>query len=165
MDSALREARRDIQVRYVTFLACILILFATLAVGAGILVVSLLMDTGWEQQAASGAVAGGALLFLLLMQYRPARSFVSAGAEIAQLEALRAHLEKSHALWDEFLEEHEGSHEVTANDIALAVSSMTFATREMVAAQASFVETRDRPQGSDKTRTLPTPTMPDPRRY
>jgi hypothetical protein len=143
------------------------ILLAVGVVAATTLVVSVLSDSAWEQQVVSGAVAGAAVLLLVIVQYRPAGSFAAAGAEIFQLEAVRADLEKSYDLWDVFLQHREARQQISANDVAIAVSSMASATRELVAAQADMMRTSSR---QSRTREpirapLPTPTFPDPRRY
>ena len=167
MSEALKDARRFIRVRYYSFLVMMLILLLTLVISAIVLAISLLSDSGWEQQAASGAVAGGALLLLILLQYNPAGGFSSAAAELSQLEALSTHLERSYALWDSFLDDRESKQQIVANEVALAVSSMTTATRELVAAQAEFVTARRAPRGSGPPPrpAFPSPTTPDPRRY
>jgi hypothetical protein len=152
--------------RYFSFLLSLFILVATLAVGAGVLVSSLLDDSRWEQQAASGAVAGAALLLLLVIQYRPAGGIVTAAAELAQFDAQATHLEKSYALWDRFLEQRAEGQEISARDVAMAVSSMTAATREMMAAQADLIAPRRGRQATASPRpSVPTPTTPDPGRY
>jgi hypothetical protein len=165
VNEALKDARRFIRVRYYSFLGSIVLLFVTLVVSAAVLAVSLLSDGAWEAQAGAGAIAGVALLLLIFLQYSPAAGFATAAAELAQLEALRAHLERSYDFWDAFLEDRE-TNRVVANDVAIAVSSMTSATRELVAAQAEFVVARrgGRNAGDARPR-LPTPTTPDPRRY
>jgi hypothetical protein len=167
LNEALREARRFIRLRYFTFLVTVGILFGAGVVAAAVLVVSLLSDTGWEQQVASGAVAGAAVLLLVMLQYRPAGSFAAAGAEIFQLEALRADLEKSYDLWDVFLQQREARQQVSANDVATAVSSMASATRDLVAAQTELMRSSSRPSRNREPgpSSLPTPTFPDPRRY
>ena len=167
LSQSLSEARKMMRLRYFAFLGSIGILFVTLIVGAIMLAVFLLSDARWQEQAASGAVAGGALLLLLLIQYRPVAGFASAAAEIAQLDALSAHLQKSYALWDGFLEERASAQQVGANEVALAVSSMTAATREVIALQTELLEARRGSQRTDQVhrRSFPTPTSPDPRRY
>ena len=168
-DNALTEARRFVRLRYFGFLLSMLILLATLVVAVIVLGVSLLTDATWKEQAASGGVAGGALLLLLFLQYRPAGSFASAAVEIAQLEALRNHLEKSYALWDGFLEVRESQQQVAANEVALAVSSMTATTRELIATQAQLAAGRGSSRGSNAAKQALPPslsvTQPDPRRY
>jgi hypothetical protein len=143
------------------------VLFAVGIVSAAVLVVSLLSNTGWEQQVASGAVAGAAVLFLVMLQYRPTGSFAAAGTEIFQLEALRADLEKSYDMWDVFLQQRDARQQISANDVAIAVSSMASATRELVAAQADMMRTSSRQSRNREPirAPLPTPTFPDPRRY
>ena len=166
-NDALKDARRFIRVRYYSFLASMLLLLLTLIISASVLGIALLSDSGWEQQAVAGAVAAAALLLLIFLQYNPAAGFASAAAELSQLEALAAHLEKSYALWDAFLDDRESRQQVMANEVALAVSSMTTATREIVAAQAELAAARRRPRGNDSPPRppFPSPTTPDPRRY
>jgi hypothetical protein len=166
MSQSLNEARRLMRLRYFAFLGSIAILFTTLIAAASTLAVFLLSDGGWEELAASGVVAGAALLLLILVQYRPAAGFAAAAAEIAGLDALSSHLQKSYALWDGFLDQSGSTRQVGANDVALAVSSMTSATREIIALQTQLLESR---RGTARTgpahRVMPTPTSPDPRRY
>jgi hypothetical protein len=165
-NEALRDARRFVRVRYYSFLASMVILLAAFVIGALILGISRLNDGPWEVQAVAGAVAGGSLLLLIALQYRPAAGFASAAAELAQLEALESHLDRSYALWDAFLEDRETKQQVMANEVALAVSSMTAATRDLVAAQADFVGgTRSRRSEVPGRAPLPSPSFPDPRRY
>ena len=167
LNEALREARRFIRIRYFIFLASVTVFFATVAVATVVLVLSLLEGARWEQQAASGAVAATALLLLILIQYRPAGSFESAAVEIAQMEVLRTHLDKSYSLWAEFLGDRASTGQVSANEVAMAVSSMTLASRQLVAALAEFVEPqrKSRKPIAQLRSELPTPTVPDPRRY
>jgi hypothetical protein len=163
---ALKDARRFIRVRYYSFLGSMALVLATLIVAVVVLGLSLANGGAWEVKAASGAVAAGALFLLILLQYNPAAGFASAAAELAQVEALRGHLERSYALWDAFLEDGETRKEITAHEIALAVSSMTSATRELVAAQAEL--TAARRSGREATASapkFPSPSAPDPRRY
>jgi hypothetical protein len=165
-NESLKDARRFVRVRYYSFLASMVILLAAFVIGALILGISRLNDGPWEVQAVAGAVAGGSLLLLIALQYRPAAGFASAAAELAQLEALESHLDRSYALWDAFLEDRESKQQVMANEVALAVSSMTAATRDLVAAQADFVGgTRTRRNEPPARAPLPSPGFPDPRRY
>jgi hypothetical protein len=165
-NEALKDARRFVRVRYYSFLASMVILLAAFVIGALILGISRLNDGPWEVQAVAGAVAGGSLLLLIALQYRPAAGFATAAAELAQLEALESHLDRSYALWDAFLEDRESKQQVMANEVALAVSSMTAATRDLVAAQADFVGgTRARRNEAPARAPLPSQSFPDPRRY
>jgi hypothetical protein len=165
-DEALKEARRFIRMRYYSFLASIVTLLLIFIIAAIALGVSRLGGGEWEVEAAAGAVAGTSLLLIILLQYRPATGFCTAASELAQVEALHSHLERSYALWDAFLEDREAKQQVQANEVALAVSSMTAATRELVAAQAELASGDRRPSGNEPPRSnLPSPTMPDPRRY
>jgi hypothetical protein len=165
---SMTEARRLIRVRYFAFLASMSVLFVTMVVAVIALAVFALNDGRWEEKAASGAIAGGTLLLLVLLQYRPVSGYATAASEMAQLEALSTHLQKSYALWDGFLENRGNVQQVGANDVALAVSSMTATTREMVALQTELLRTRRGATGSTSSTQLgafPTPTSPDPRRY
>lgn len=170
VDDALNQARRYIQVRYVIFLASLLVVFALTAIAGGVFAVSLLNDSDWKQSAISGGVAAFMVLILILLQYRPARSFGSAATQVAQLEATRSSLNKSIEFWDRFLDERQQARELTANDIAMAVTSMTTASRELIDAEidvevgrSAKAQAAKAEQGSsDKSRSR---TMPDPRRY
>ena len=164
---SLKEARRMIRLRYLVFLASMFVLFATMVAATIALAVFALGDGRWEELAASGAIAGAALLLLVLLQYRPIAGYATAASELTRLEALSTHLEKSYALWDGFLEQKRSSQQVGANDVALAVSSMTAATRDMVSLQAELLRTRGGASTPPATQlgSFPTPTSPDPRRY
>lgn len=159
--AALKEARRFVRVRYFAFLALLVIVGLTLIVATITLAVSLLDEGTWQEKVGSAAVAGGALVVLILMQYRPARTYSTASVELTQLEALRTQLESTYRLWDEFLARRE--HELTAADLASAVLSMTSTTREMVSLHSDLVQNRRARAASPVA--LPTPTFPDPRRY
>ena len=164
--ASLKEARRFVRVRYFSFLTLLLVLAATLIVAVVVLTESLLNDGRWEVQAGSAAVAAGALAILVLMQYRPASTYSSASVELAQLEALRIHLEHSYGVWNEFLTARR-DRDISANEIATAVASMTSTTRELVSLQAEFMSSNlaDRGSRQPPRPSFPTPTMPDPRRY
>jgi hypothetical protein len=165
---ALHEARRMIRLRYFAFVASMTILFITLVVAVITLAVFLLDGGAWEEKAGSGAIAGGALLLLILLQYRPVAGYATAATELTQLEILTAHLQRSYALWDTFLEDKGRTRQVGANDVAVAVSSMTAATRDLVMLQTEVLRSRRGVSGSAPSTQLgvfPTPTSPDPRRY
>lgn len=163
---SLREARRFVRLRYFSFLGVLLIVAATLAVSVITLAVFLLSESSWQEKAGSAVVAGAALVLLIVLQYRPASTYSSAAIELAQLEAMRMHLEKSYGAWDEYLKSRERVREVTASEFATAVASMTSTTREMVALQAELLQTKKATRTGQSARPgFPTPTMPDPRRY
>lgn len=186
LEDALEESRRYIQVRYAVFLASVAVVFLLTVIVGIVFVGSLLGGSDWERIAISGAVATVSIILLLLLQYRPARSFGSAASQVAQLEATRAHLNKSFEFWDRYLGERRESHQLSANDVAMAVSSLTAASRELMntemdleAGLARASENQDRESGSrrgsqgsqsaqgpgQRASQPPTSTMPDPRRY
>jgi hypothetical protein len=170
VDNMLTEARRFIRFRYFVFMASVAVLFALTVVSGVVFVASLLGDADWEQTAVSGAVAGIALFLLIALQYRPARSFGSAAFQVAQLEAARAHLNVSYELWERFIADKEEANQLSANDVATAVASLTNASRlidieEMARAAEQKRTGRGSASAAPTSFSLPSATMPDPRRF
>ncbi len=169
VDDALDQARRYIQVRYIIFLVSLLSVFLLTAIAGTVFVVLLLGGSDWERTAISGGVAAFLVVILIILQYRPARSFASAATQVAQLESTRASLNKSIEFWDRFLAERQEERQLSAENIALAVSSITAASRELV---QSEVDTEmgpgartARPGRTEEAQAPATKSAPDPRRY
>ena len=169
VEDTLDEARRYIRFRYLVFLASILVVFLVALIVGVAFIASLLSGADWEQTGISGGVLAVSILLLVLLQYRPARSFALAASQLAQLEATQGHLTKSYGFWERYLVEHQKAHQLTANDVALAVSSLTAATRELMTAQLSLdggVANQSDANGKRaRGSRLPTGINPDPRRY
>jgi hypothetical protein len=129
VESSLDDARTYIRVRYGLFMASVLLVL-TLAVLVGVaLLITLATGAGSQTVASMVVLEGLAVVLLLILQYRPARIFSSAAWQVAQLDATRAQLNKSFQLWERFLAEREESEPISAQDVALAVSSLNTAAQ------------------------------------
>lgn len=171
LDGALGQARRYIQLRYLIFLSSLLVVFLLTIVVGGFFVISLLNGSDWQETGISGGVVAFLVLILLLLQYRPARSFGSAATQVARLEATRASMNKSIEFWDRFLDERQREHSLEAADIATAVTSMTAAARELMNTEIDLEMTNTRASASqpkaqeENSSSRPKTVIPDPRRY
>ncbi len=174
LDIALDRARLYIQVRYLIFLTTLLAFFVLTIIVGGFFIISLLGSSDWQKIGISGGVVAFLVLVLLFLQYRPARSFSSAATQVARLEATRESLIKSIEFWDRFLDERQQERNLEADDIAMAVTSMTTASRELLNMEIDLEVTppRGSPTASHqseeqgKSSSSPSQTgMPDPRRY
>jgi hypothetical protein len=129
VERPLQEARRYIRLRYSVFLASVLLMLGLAVIIGLALLVMLAAGSGSGTLAIMAALEGLAVVLLLFLQYRPARSFGSAAWQVAQLEATRAQLNKSFQIWERFLAEREESRPLSAQDVALAVSSLNTAAQ------------------------------------
>jgi hypothetical protein len=129
VESSLDDARTYIRVRYGLFMASVLLVLA-LAMLVGVALLIMLATGAGSQTVVSLVVLEGlAVGLLLILQYRPARIFSSAAWQVAQLEATRAQLNESFQVWERFLAEREESRPLSAQDVALAVSSLNTAAQ------------------------------------
>jgi hypothetical protein len=170
VDSSLDDARSYIRVRYGLFMASVLLVLA-LAVLIGVALLITLATGASSQTVASMVVLEGlTVVLLLILQYRPARIFSSAAWQVAQLEATRVQLNKSFQVWERFLAEREESQPLSAQDVALAVSSLNTAAQGLF--QFEQKERKLEPKSSRNSRA-PGAQMapgrpsvsPNPRRY
>jgi hypothetical protein len=136
LENALAEAHDYTRLRYFAFFSAVVFVF-TLAVAFGVAMVwALASGVGWQTLAivtASEALALAALgAFLLFLQLGPPRNLGASAEELAKREAARAYLNKSYDLWERYLSNHSESRAVTAEDVALAVSSLTAASQAVL---------------------------------
>jgi hypothetical protein len=136
LENALAEAHDYTRLRYFAFFSAIVFVF-TLAMAFGVAMVwALSTGVGWQTLAivtASEALALVALgAFLLFLQLGPPRNLGASAEELAKREAARAYLNKSYDLWERYLSNHSESRAVTAEDVALAVSSLTAASQAVL---------------------------------
>ena len=136
LENALAEAHDYTRLRYLAFFSAVVFVF-TLAVAFGVAIVyALASGVGWQTLAivtASEVVALVALgAFLLFLQLGPPRNLGASAEELAKRQAARAYLNKSYDLWERFLSNQGESRTVTAEDVALAVSSLTAASQAVL---------------------------------
>jgi hypothetical protein len=148
----------------------LIVFLVTVIVGVAFIVS--LLGSDWERIGISGGVLAVAVILLILMQYRPARSFALAASQLAQLEAAQTQMNRSFTFWERFIQDRQASHELTAQDVATAVSSLSSAAGNLMNAQAELdvAVAGSRPaqapaQQSRNGPRLPTTAAPDPRRY
>jgi hypothetical protein len=157
-DSSLDDARTYIRVRYGLFMASVLLVLA-LAVLVGVaLLIALATGAGSQTVASMVVLEGLAIVLLLILQYRPARIFSSAAWQVAQLEATRAQLNKSFQVWERFLAERDESQPLSAQDVALAVSSLNTAAQGLF--QFEQKERRLEQKSSRNSRAAGAPMAP-----
>jgi hypothetical protein len=165
-EDALTEARRFIRFRYFAFLASVLVVFVFTVIVGVAFIEALLSDEEWERLGINGGVVAVSTALLVLLLYRPGGSLALAASQMAQLEATRAHLNKSYEFWERYLVERQDDHQLTANDVALAVSSLTAASRDMTEGLAGeAADSKPMPRNGTRSGRPPTETLPDPRRY
>jgi hypothetical protein len=172
VEDTLDEARRYIRVRYFVFLASILVVFLVAVIVGIVFIASLLSGSDWERIGISGGVAGVSIVLLVLLQYRPARSFALAASQLAQLEATQNNLNRSFGFWERYLAERQHTHQLTANDVGQAVASLTAASRDLMTTELSLeagfakaYEAAAKAGGKAAVSGVPTTTTPDPGRY
>jgi uncharacterized membrane protein YqjE len=170
VEASLDDARTYIRVRYGLFMASVLVVLA-LAVLVGVaLLVMLATSAGWRTVASMAVLEGLAIVLLLVLQYRPARIFSSAAWQVAQLEATRAQLNNSFQVWERFLAEREESRPLSAQDIALAVSSLNAAAQGLFQFEQKERELEQKSSRNSRAagaRMAPgrSTVSPNPRRY
>jgi hypothetical protein len=170
VERSLDDARTYIRVRYGLFMASVLLVLA-IAVFVGVaLLITLATSAGWQTVASMAVLEGLAVVLLLILQYRPARIFSSAAWQVAQLEATRAQLNNSFQVWERFLAEREESRPLSAQDVALAVSSLNTAARGLFQFEQKEREREQKSRRNSRAaggRMVPgRPTVsPNPRRY
>jgi hypothetical protein len=160
LENALAEAHDYTRLRYLAFFSAVVFVF-TLAVAFGVaMVYALASGVGWQTLAivtASEALALVALgAFLLFLQLGPPRNLGASAEELAKREAARAYLNKSYDLWERFLSNQGDSRAVTAEDVALAVSSLT------AASQAVLEMTPPAPQAQNSKEAAKEPVVVQP---
>ena len=172
LSDSLHEARRYIFLRYMIFLASVAMVFVVAVVVGIILLGSLLADTDWKNLVIIGAIEALAIILLVFLQYRPPRSFGSAASQVAQLEATRTQLSKSFEFWERYLNERPEDRPVTANEVALAVSSLADACNALLDTGSGTVRAQAPAKGVAPPVPPPSPTQPsrpsvssNPRRY
>jgi hypothetical protein len=162
LENALAEAHDYTRLRYFAFFSAVVFVFA-LAVAFGVAMVwALATGVGWQTLAivtASEALALVALgAFLLFLQLGPPRNLGTSAEELAKREAARAYLNKSYDLWERFLSNHSESRTVTAEDVALAVSSLTAASQAVL----DMTPPAPQPQKSKEVAKEPVVVQPPP---
>jgi hypothetical protein len=134
----LDEVNNFIRLRYYVLLASVAFAFG-LAIVSGIAMLgALLADADWQVLAITSALEAMALIalvaILVFLQNEPSIHSAPTSTEIAQLETARAYLNKSFEFWEKYLNERE----VTAEDVALAVSSLTAASHSLLDLEAGL---------------------------
>jgi hypothetical protein len=131
-----------------------------------------LSGSDWERIGISGGVTAVSVFLLVLLQYRPARSFALAASQLAQLEATQTNLNRSFGFWERYLAERQQAHQLTANDVGMAVSSLTAASRDLMTTELSLeagfakaFEAAAKAGAGKTTSGMPSTTSPDPGRY
>jgi hypothetical protein len=136
LENALAEAHDYTRLRYFAFFSAVVFVFSLAVAFGGALIWALATSVGWQTLAiiaASEALALVALgAFLLFLQLGPPGNLRPSAEELAKREAARAYLNKSYDLWERFLSNHNESRAVTAEDVALAVSSLTAASQAVL---------------------------------
>jgi len=150
LDGTLDEAHHYIRLRYYVFLGSVLLVFLLAAIGALTFLIALAGGSGWKELAIIGGMETLAIAFLIFLQYRPARSFGSAAAQVAKLEATRAQLTKSFEFWERFLNERQETRPLTAQEVAMAVASLTEASNGLFDADAGLGQAADASQKRGK---------------
>jgi hypothetical protein len=170
VDGSLDDARTYIRVRYGLFMASVLLVLALAVVVGLALLITLATGAGWQTVAAMAVLEGLAVVLLLILQYRPARIFSSAAWQVAQLEATRAQLNNSFQVWERFLAEREESRPLSAQDVALAVSSLNTAAQGLFQFEQKERELEQKSSRSSRAVGAQMPpgratVSPNPRRY
>ena len=168
LEGALDEARTYIRVAYIAFLASVAVVFLAAVVSTIVFFGSLASGAEWKQLAISGGFSLVVVVLLVFLQYRPARGFGSAASQVMQLEATRTHLNKSFEFWEKFLNERGESKPLAAQDVAMAVSSLTAASQgliELDGRPAKVSETARKKDAKQQEAPAPTKNMPPPGRY
>jgi hypothetical protein len=162
LENALAEAHDYTRLRYLAFFSAVVFVF-TLAVAFGVaMVYALASGVGWQTLAIVTASEAAALValgaFLLFLQLGPPRNLGASAEELAKREAARAYLNKSYDLWERFLGNPSDSRTVTAEDVALAVSSLTVASQAVL----EITPPAPQPQKSKEVAKEPVVVQPPP---
>lgn len=142
LESSLNEANNLVRLRYQVLLASVAFVFG-LAIVSGIAMLgALVANAEWQVLAIIGALEAAALLalvaILVFLQNEPSVHSAPTSTEIAQLETARAYLNKSFEFWEKYLNEREGNRSITAEDVAIAVSSLTAASHGLLDLEAGL---------------------------
>ncbi|HWO74264.1 MAG TPA: hypothetical protein VNN21_11985 [Dehalococcoidia bacterium] len=169
LDGTLDEAHHYIRLRYYVFLGSVLLVFLLAVFGAIAFLVALAGDADWKKLAIIGGMETLAIAFLIFLQYRPARSFGSAATQVAKLEATRAQLNKSFEFWERFLNERQETRPLTAQEVAMAVASLTEASNGLFDVETGLGQAAEGAQKRGKEAGAApqarAPAAPNPRRY
>jgi hypothetical protein len=142
LESSLDEANSLFRLRYYVLLASVAFVFG-LAIVSGVAILgALVANAGWQVLAIIAALEALALLalvaILVFLQHEPSIHAAPTSTEIAQLETARAYLNKSFAFWEKYLNEREQNRSITAEDVAIAVSSLTAASHSLLDLEAGL---------------------------
>jgi hypothetical protein len=179
LESTAGEAERLARLRYNALVSALAVVFG-LAIVAGLAVVfAVIGDAEWQLVAIAGgleALAVVALVALLMfLEHEPLIQAAPTSTEMAQLETARTYMNKSFEFWEKYLTEREDGRPVTAEDVAMAVSSLTAASHNLLDLEAGLAKASAKPKETPRephrdtmgptSPTRPTPVRSRPSRY
>lgn len=168
MEDALRQARLFARIRFYVYIASVAAVFAILVVSAIVLGLSITGDIEWERAVVSGVVGAVALVALFLLQYRVAEGLGADSFRLGEVGIALEYLQKSSEYWEQYLGDRDAAGTLTNQDVDAAVASLSGAIQGMMAIDAQrYRASRRGSQGKEEPAPprVPTPAMPDPRRY
>jgi hypothetical protein len=132
LDNAMEEARSYVRTSFRLFLVSVIVTLILSAISSAFFLASVINYSDWQKPVITGAFSLVTVAFVFLLQYAPARNYRAGAAQVTQIEATRVHLNKAYELWERYLNERDSGHPITAEEMAIAVSSLTAATQGVV---------------------------------
>jgi hypothetical protein len=177
LEASLDEANRFISLRYNALLGSLVFVFGLAVVSGIAMVAALVANAEWQVLAVTGGLVGlgvvALIALLLFLQYEPSIQAAPTATEMAQLETARTYLNKSFEFWEQYLSPREDGRPVTAEDVAMAVSSLTAASHSLLDLETGLAKLTTKPKEtpvqqqttSASSPTRSTPVRSRPSRY